>query len=87
MTRKKREEMNTEELRNALVQDCKSVLSEIDKLIEKGLETAPDVLLRQGDAFIILYGALTALETGYLEAQERKRNEGTAGITDKKNYN
>jgi hypothetical protein len=66
-TRKKREEMNTEELRAGLKTDCHNVLKLIGEMIEEGLDAAPASLLERGDAFVILAGAISAVEYKYLE--------------------
>jgi hypothetical protein len=88
-TRKPREEMTTEELRQALIADCNKVLELMKETIEQGLETAPEHLLKQGDAFIILAGALNALEFRYLElvASGKVGNDVKLPETTKKFYN
>jgi hypothetical protein len=63
---KKLKEMGTEELREHLQSDVKKVLKMLGNLINEGLQEAPDELLRQGDAFIIVHGGLSALEAKWL---------------------
>lgn len=88
-TRKPREEMTTEELRQALIDDCNKVLELMKETVEQGLGSAPEVLLKQGDAFIILAGALSALEYRYLElaAAGKIGNDVKLPETTKKFYN
>lgn len=60
-------EMSTEELRARLLEDSNKVITLLQKVVHEGLESAPDALLRKGDAFIILTGALQALEYRWLQ--------------------
>lgn len=85
---KKREEMTTEELRKQLKEDCNRVLKLLEETVEKGLDVAPDVLLKTGDAFIILSGALAALEFRYIELNTQQQEENKeVPATNKKYYN
>lgn len=88
-TRKPREEMTADELREALIIDCNKVLELMKETVEQGLGTAPEHLLKQGDAFIILAGALNALEYRYLElvAAGKVGNDVALPETTKKFYN
>lgn len=85
---KKREEMTTEELRAKLIDDCKKVLDLLQETVDKGLAIAPKELLDNGDAFIIISGALAALEFRYFELQGlAKEDNNEVPATNKKYYN
>lgn len=59
--------MTTEELREGLKKDCHNVLKLIGDMVNDGLDEAPAELLERGDAFVILAGAIAAVEYKYLE--------------------